>query len=751
MTSSNQHYDAFTSIGFTSKGAAKDRASLFAAAGIEWPDHARTEIQPPRFTDYPFSVDISNNRLLVSLDRRGNIRRCVAADGVEDARGHTGAGIYMYKQLAFCQGNTGIDITVNGRICEAPELSFQQGLVPIYTILQNAVSIRQTVFVPQSQNKRPLCVAEMLEIKNTGDIPAHVSVSIHSDVQGVPNLRLLHPSGQLYNSSDGSKGAAMEIVLPALGSQQLYCLWNYTMDSQETADFSRKTPPRTDPLAVAQAVQSTLETTVQSIAPASGYLSTPDDPWYGEVFTRAGELARQSLLLGVDGKASGTFSGSNANPQPAVWFRDYGYTVLGLIETQPKLAVTAIAELAQYAIPTKTWGTGKDARPNISGFEHSIGNACLPLVLSSLLVHRYGRSVLDELEKDPIFKQYAISLADDLIQFRPKAGKLYSSTYISDGPSRGDYHTGSNILAWRAALGLSNNFQHLVGSDKADILVSIYKQLEITINRCCVAEIGNNLMFTEGVYADGNIVGLHDGEESDLALSSIYGFTPRDDKRIQSHARWALSPHNPYYVSRAKGIDYWDFDDSNGITYPSYLLGLCAARDRRELGEALSTIRQTTDIDGSFWWWPFKHNETNMNRVQRGLGKSGWCAGEFVSLVFNIILGIDRDQEHKTLTVAPYTPWKRFSLSNLAFARGFVDIESDSSILTVTNKTDTVITVNLQLPVPQNEELENILLNKDSHRYEPQIIHFYDGAAVACQQKVPANSRVSLQLVTRQN
>ncbi|WEV68548.1 hypothetical protein OZX73_04400 [Bifidobacterium sp. ESL0775] len=617
-----------------------------------------------------------------------------------------------------------------------PSLSFHRGVFPVYSYNANDLHVTTTIFAPQKGRRRPLKIVEMMRIANPTESERRYGIEVVNDLHGVEGSDTLYSTCSLFASGQSAKSSSMSSTIQPHEEQYVGVVISFsTKKEQEARDDCSM-----------EILQRSFKDTQRERFPRTGYLHVPENPWYGEILTRAEELARQSLLMLEDGTAAGTFSGSNANPQPDVWYRDYMYTCLGLIESSPDLAVKSLNLMVQYAIPDRPWQFEATIKPDAIGFEHSLGNACAVAVLSSLLARRYGKGILaDNAQLD----DYLQSLARYLIDCKPSGGSLYRTLYISDGPSRGDFHTGSNILAWRAIVALLDDFNDLLTEKQTAELREIRQNLFTAIQTLCTREIDNKNMFVEGVYRDGDFVGIHDGEESDLTLSSIYGFTSRDDSRIREHARWSLSSKNPYYTRKMQNIDFWDLDDSNGITYPSYLLSLASAGTREELATALAKIRQTTDLDGSFWWWPYNHDEANATKVQRSLGKCGWCAGEFVSYLFNNILGIGRDESSDTLTVAPYVPWSSFELKDMSFMGGQIDISYSKNQLCVTNRCPRNLNVVLQLALGANDQLEDIWVNQESRRYQAEVVHVFDSAAVRCMERIPSGKSATLRVKTR--
>lgn len=734
---SQQHSFETAAMGFDDKGAARDRSSLFAAAGLEWPVDAKMESEFGRDTDYPFSVDVSNNRVLTSLDRNGNLRRVVTAVGVDDVRGEGIPGVYINKQLAFCEGTIGARIAVDGSPQLAPSLSFLDGVFPTFTNHDAGVTITRTVFAPDDGTHRRARIVVLIAFNNQSEDERTVEVAVHSATRSVGNWPLLNYSVSLITDTTSRASLCSSYVLPPGGSQEIALV----------IDFDALCEPAKSEDSLDQ-IRASLVGTGDQRTGNLGRLTVPEDPWFGELATRASELARQSVLVLEDGSTVGSFWGSNANPIPDVWHRDLGYATLGLIESDPDLAATTIAFLADFGLPEQAWGFALSVSPDAKGIEHSLGNACVAAVLASLLISRHGSSALDA-HKDSLHS-YLRRLAQQLLDLRPAPGELYRTLYISDGPSRGDYHTGSNILAWRAATALSTDFAAVIGEEQATALAQTAHSLRDAIEGTCIRRVDGVEMYVEGVYGDGNIVAVHDGEESDLTLAPVYGFAPRDDYAIREHARWAHSPGNPYFAKTTGGVDFWDWDDSNGITYPGHIHALSAAGTRDELAEALHAIRRTTDLDGSFWWWPFPHAEKDEARATRSLGKCGWCAGEFLSVLLHDIVGVERNHAEATLTFAPYAPWREFSWQGLAFLDGEVDVHAEENIVRASNRTGQTIHVMLQVPLQPGVMLENVLLNGEDYRVDSEVVQLFDSVAVRVRAELAPGKTATLEAVVLQ-
>lgn len=731
-----QHNRMSSTLGFDENGASTNRCSLFAAAGLNWPDTAPLEEETGRKSNYPFSIDLSNNRILASVDREGTIHRVATALGVEDVRAKTIPGVYVYKKMAFCQGQVGLTLTMDTQAQPLAGMRFVNGTVPEFSFHCRGIEVHKLVFAPQKDDQRPLCIIQYFSLTNRGqekqEVTAHTIVSTMEAEDTYPlsvHTGVVTPNRMEIGKND------IDIEIEPGETTTLAFLADFSSDESSLKNFCTMH-------ACFRAMTETLTSRKNSL----GSVTTSDAPWYGEQLTRAAELARQSLLLLEDGKAAGSFWGSNANTLSDVWTRDFGYTALGLLDSEPELASTMIEFLAAYGIPKQAWEREATLHPDATGFEHSLGNSCLAAVLASLFIQRHGRQAL-QLDRN-IFLDYLQQLATSLIEKRPERGNLYRTLYISDGPSRGDYHTGSNILAWKAADALTKDFRYAISDRQAGILESVAQNLFDAINNRCACVINGQSMFVEGVNEDGTIIGVHDGEESDLTLACVYGFTSRDDERIRNHARWAHSKSDPYYAPVTGGIDFWDFDDSNGITYPGHIHGLCRANTRKEFETSLEEIRRTTDLDGSFWWWPFKHAETDPAHVKRGLGKCGWCAGEYVSYFLHDIMGVERDERSRSITIAPYTPWNSFKWEGLGFCGGTVDFHQDGNSLSFTNHTDGILHVTLQVALQPDSMLEDVQVNGESRRYQAEVLRLHDGSSVRVHEEAEHGQKVTLQVKT---
>lgn len=726
-------HSVLPAYGLDARGAAADRRSLFAAAGFDWPADDTPEAVHSRRTDYPYSIDIGGGRLVAALDRHGVVRRVVVADGEVDVRERTIPGVYTHKTVRYWEGQLGWDLSLDGqRVQLTPAHGFLGGVLPLFTQTLGTVQVQWLAAAPHRAIDGAH-VDYLIAVTNNG--PSAVQATLQSEFRLIKGNR---------------DQVSLSIQSPAAGEHAS----SHSVAPGESVEFEVRLEFGTPDSAALRAgdVRAALNAELHGRRHGSGILTIPGEAWASGQMQRLVELARQSGLNLTDGRSIGSFWGSNANPIPDVWFRDFAYTTLALVEFAPDQAAANLGYLCRYAIPDAAWEREADVYPDATGLEHSIGNACLPAVVAGRLIEIHGPAVVAALK--PELSDYLTSMLDQLFASHQGPDSLYSTLYISDGPSRGDFHTGSNIVVWAALSACADTLSDLVGSDRSSQAARIAAQLRSAIESQCVTELGDfGPGFVEGIYSDGRAVAVHDGEESDLTLASYFGFAHRDDSRVINHARWAWSPQNPYYGKVTGGVDFWDWDDYNGITYPGHAHQLAAASTPTELASALDAIRRTTDVDGSMWWWPFAHGETDPTRVKRGLGKCGWVAGVTTARLMHDVFGVRRSWRTRTVTVAPYLPWGGFDWSDLPLGDGTLDLTvesgSDKVTIALVNHTSAEVTVNLEAPVPVGAMIEDITFGSANARYQSQVVQSYRGSAVRMAGSVKPGASTDLTVTLR--
>ena len=176
---------------------------------------------------------------------------------------------------------------------------------------------------------------------------------------------------------------------------------------------------------------------------------------------------------------------------------------------------------------------------------------------------------------------------------------------------------------------------------------------------------------------------MHDGEESDTTLAPIYNFVKLDNSVYRATMKFTGSVHNPTYVSKIDGISW---GEESGATFPGFISIMMGHSDDGQLNAQLNKLVNLSDLDGSWWWWPYPLNPSRKKVVRNlGCGKCGWASGMFISLMITQLLGVSR--ENNMISVHPTIDG--FSWENIPMG-------SDRISLTVTPSSIEVANVGVQ-------------------------------------------------------
>jgi hypothetical protein len=355
------------------------------------------------------------------------------------------------------------------------------------------------------------------------------------------------------------------------------------------------------------------------------------------------------------------------------------------------------------------------------GISHSLSNSLTPVLMAGMYFRVTGDTQF--FDDNPEIIDMIRSLLEEVETTRWDRKHLYPSTWISDGQSRGDYHTGSNLTAWYAFFAASR-IMDVVAKDQA--LAERYQEIAARIKEDLdgtnIVEGSLGRQYVEGVDADGTVIWGHDGEESDTTLMPFYGYADYDDAAYQNHCRAAMTPSNPYYRPSTGGINFGRHTDA---TFPGFVTGLAGVRDGEEMANRMGAIRRLTDVDGSVWWWPYRKGDSG-GSVTRAihlsesqlLGKCGWASGVFAAHFVSQILGISFDARTSTLSLRPFSPcsdyrWENFPMCHIRFTVEFRR-RSDRLVCEVENLNDTDITARIELPVLEQREPSTILVDGET-------------------------------------
>lgn len=194
-------------------------------------------------------------------------------------------------------------------------------------------------------------------------------------------------------------------------------------------------------------------------------------------------------------------------------------------------------------------------------------------------------------------------LVDGIQATRYPRVALYPSSYLWDGPSRGDYHVGSNVAVWT----VFQTGARLAGDLWGDAETAADWSAQADLVRAAILEKGIfdgyfDDQFAEGTLADGAVtddVTCHDGEEIMVGDAAVFSFVEADDLRRTRHGTSGMSTQNPFYEPALDGL-YWG--EGAPVTAPGWLTALSGATSEDGRQRAIQVFRSHTDVDGSMWW-----------------------------------------------------------------------------------------------------------------------------------------------------
>jgi hypothetical protein len=264
---------------------------------------------------------------------------------------------------------------------------------------------------------------------------------------------------------------------------------------------------------------------------------------------------------------------------------------------------------------------------------------------------------------------------------------------------------------WRAFVSIARLAREVYGRAELAAEWQAYAQRlrEAILANCIVIEDGKP-RFVEAAMQDHTKIGGHDGEESDVTLAAFYDFCAEDDPLYLNAAHEALMPSNPYAIAKVDGIWWYAHGKWSSATFPGWITALAGSRDEAEMLRHLERIRTLTDADGSFWWWPYPHEETmHPEHPLRTNSKCGWAAGVYVCFFTRHLLGLAADAPRKTLRFRPWIPWSEFAWSGCRIGSIMCDCSykrTDSEVtVEVRNHTAHTMHVSLGALLPEKNKL----------------------------------------------
>jgi len=644
------------------------------------------------------SFDIGNNKTLFNISIDGMIRSLTFFKYSEFNDNIPGVWVHkesaVYKNLAF-------SIEIDGELYYLPDytgsiLTGFIGCVFPYT-QYDLPKVRATTlsFSPISQDgkRRPRAAYYTIYLENYSD----KSIIGKVILPAVPHFSEVKPdeTPPYIRLADGRRVDEVEFTLKS--SQSIWIPVLITAYGDDVEDELKAGP------------LYWLNETWGYYKNLTGELNITDDDFLSEFFVKTVHQCQQCIGMDPTGFIAGSSWGTNPTTKQ-IWMKDMYYSLLPLSYFDPDLFALAIEWFTKYGV-----------RPKGSlfkgGVTHSLSNSLSSVIMAGIYFTSTGD--IEFFKKRPELVKKLCNILDEMISSRKdKNVWLFSSMWISDGLSLGDYHTGSNITAWTALTGFSKILRALGEDSRANDYQEIADLVRKEILTRCIIDgpfgpqliegIGEGLTeemrkkmkansieeFREtnkgfGVQfyefynrKDDEPYLVHDGEETDTTLASYYGFLDYDEKVYKNYTKFALSEYNRFYRPVSKGILWEECTDS---TFPGYVTGAANIVDKETYIKYFTTIKNLVDLDGSIWWWPYPFNATDDSVIQRKPGKCGWASGALVSLIIHDWFGISYDGIHRKLNIRPLSivnyDWK-----NVRLGGGIFDIMYEEDMVEIINK-----------------------------------------------------------------
>jgi len=454
-----------------------------------------------------------------------------------------------------------------------------------------------------------------------------------------------------------------------------------------------------------------------------GRLSIKTDSFSTEFMERA--IIQCLGAVNMDGE--GNICGANWGTYPATrytWMKDMYYMLLPMSMFEPVFFRQGME-----------WFIERSVRPqgnrSAGGVSHSLGNSLTPIVMAGLY-YRYTSDgkyftshpeIRTKIEK--ILEQVLLTQQTDDVY-------LFPSVWISDGPAYGDWHTGTNVLAWYAF----NSYSDILEKAYRDTEASkryreIAEKIKNSLEEHCIIQGPFGLQYIEGVNIDGSIPRLfHEGEESDTTLMPFYGLLEYDDTVYRNYMNFSVSEHNLSYNPVTRGISWHAKNKAyTDATSTGFVTGLANVIDENSMNSQsgyMTEIHRLTDVDGSVWWWPYDGKGCEYGQVTRGvIGKCGWACGTFLCLFVTQILGIQFDASIRVLRLNPIIYLSDFRWKGMRMGEYNFDIElirqENLTVVNVNNRNDEYIKLHLEVPVMKGLNVSQIMVNgRQYERIQPE-------------------------------
>jgi len=644
------------------------------------------------------TFDVSNNKVLANLSANGTIQHLTTYRGCYP-RDDRMRGVWWHKDFSQ-SGPLSYAIQLGQRRWDLAEvdwpvkMSLLGGVFPMAHLTGPGLQVKLLAYAPISQQgQRVPAVIYGLWLDNTsqGQITGTVLLPVGDENTYVAAADgVEYAGGVAFDLAPGQSMWVPGVISPPPGEKAM-------------AQVNRRTS------------LEWLNETLAYFKRMTGELTMEDDPFLADFFGRT--LLQCFNSIGMT--PAGEVVGANWSGYPATkhtWMKDMYYSYMPFARHEPRLLTTGILWFLNRSVRFKgdTVYHGYTSDGSVS---YSLSNTLTPVVLSGMYYSATGDKEFFKARPEVVDR--IGELLEEVCATRAGAPCLFPSMWLSDGPSRGDYHTGSNVVAWLAFKSAADIYEEVVGDVKrAARYRSIAGEIKRDIDRLCIADGPMGAQYVEGANESAAPEQDHDGEETDTTLMPFYGFTRYDDPNYQHHVRVAVTEANRHYRATTRGIrdSTWieEPDPPIDATFTGYITGLAGATTAEEMNGPegrLTILRRLVDLDGSVWWWPYRGVEVGRAyEINKGIvGKSGWASSVFAAHFVSQILGVSYDGRARTLKLRPLSPtsdytWKRFRMGGGVFSVEF-SRSRRSVACRVENHNDFEVTVELELILARDAKL----------------------------------------------
>ncbi len=699
------------------------------------------------------TYDTGNNRVITNSGLDGELKTitffkdCYYADHIP--------GVWVHKDKII-GGPFRFSVIVKGKEIALPKWNGRlrtdllEGIVPLTTYYLDSIKLSVITFSPVSSDgkKRPRGAYYNIYAENISDEIQEIGIIL----PGVPSYQTAGDSRdnvQLSFSCSGYEDypGIVECSLEP-GEKKHLSVWISVYPCEGKDNISNES-------------EWWLRETLGYYQNIFGTLKFPENDFLGEFFKRT--LCQCTECIGIT--PNDELAGSSWGTYPTtsqIWMKDLYYSILPLIQMEPELIKKGILWFAKYGVRPKGYQFK-------GGVSHSLSNSLSGIFLAG----RYYSVTGDKkffTENPELIKGYNRIIEEMLKSRKEEEVWLFPSEWVSDGLSVGDYHTGSNIMAWASLMAAARLLREIYDDvEHAEYYESIAGKVKEFIFELCVADGPYGLQLTEATgdgpkelrkkmkadsYAEflekqkgfgvqffeffnlkkeGEPYMVHDGEETDTTLIPYYGMALRDNLLLRNYTRFAMTKDNRFYSPVSKGILWENCSDA---TFPGYITGLSNTKDRQSFNYYFEIIKKLTDLDGSIWWWPYPHGSKDSNIMKREPGKCGWASGAFIAYFINDIMGLMYEGNVRRLHVKPLNTTGGYDWRKAVFGYAKFNIIYNEKLLIIENLNEYEITIDVQLFG------RKMLLN--GNELQAECGKLFDKSVVSCNYVLKAGGKARL-------